>query len=64
MKVAVDLHKCGGIGMCEMLAPEVFEVTDDGQARVLVSDIAPEAATAAHDAVASCPTGALSIVQP
>lgn len=43
MSVRVDPTKCSGIGLCEMTAPVVFEIGDDGQSHVLVED--PEGAT-------------------
>ena len=59
MRVAADRELCVGSGQCELLAPEVFEVDDDGAVRVLQ----PEAddGSAVRDAVQQCPTGALSI---
>lgn len=30
MKVQVDRNKCAGIGLCEGLSPDLFEVGDDG----------------------------------
>lgn len=59
MTVKVDPTKCSGIGMCEMTAPGVFEIGDDGQAHVLAD--APDK-NAARDAMSNCPTGAISIV--
>lgn len=61
MQAAVDLTKCAGIGLCEVTAPNVFEVSDDGQARVLGDEVAPEDVPAVQEAVANCPTGALSL---
>ena len=61
MKATVDLTRCSGIGMCEMLASQVFEVTDEGQARVLVSEVPADQADAVREAVSSCPTGALAV---
>lgn len=63
MAVRVDTTKCSGIGMCEMTAPTVFEVGEDGQSRVL--DAHPGAAEldAVREAISNCPTGALSIVE-
>jgi ferredoxin len=58
MTIRVDPTKCSGIGMCEMTAPDVFEIGDDGQAHVL--NDAPDGDTA-HDAMSNCPTGAISI---
>ncbi|WP_083254997.1 ferredoxin [Amycolatopsis orientalis] len=37
MKIIVDREKCTGLGICESLAPEVFEIDDDG-ALVLKQD--------------------------
>jgi ferredoxin len=35
MRVEVDRDVCVGSGTCELLAPEVFEVGDDGVVRLL-----------------------------
>ncbi|MGJ6123845.1 ferredoxin [Mycolicibacterium sp. Y3] len=59
MNIRVDGTKCSGIGMCEMTAPTVFEVGDDGQAHVIGG--AQDDAAMAQEAVANCPTGAISI---
>lgn len=61
MTIHVDRTKCSGIGLCEMTAPSVFEIGEDGQSHVL--DGTPTGAdyVAAQEAVSNCPTGALSI---
>jgi ferredoxin len=41
----------------------VFEVGDDGQAHSLQSEVAEQDLAAAQEAVANCPTGAVSIEQ-
>lgn len=61
MKVSVNRDKCVGIGMCEVSAPEVFEVGDDGQAHVLVEEIAEADEEGVREAVANCPTESLTI---
>jgi ferredoxin len=43
-----------------MLAPDLFEVGDDGVVQVLRPDPAGDDA-AAREAVSTCPTGALSL---
>ena len=59
----VDRERCVGSGTCEMLAPDVFEVGDDGIVAVLqpVAEGDPSGETAVHDAVQQCPTQALSL---
>jgi ferredoxin len=47
--------------MCVTLCPEVFEVTDDGYARVLVTDVPADYHDAVSRAVAQCPEHAISI---
>jgi ferredoxin len=61
MKVRVDTTKCSGIGLCEVAAPAVFEVGDDGQARAINPDPRESERAAVEQAVLECPTGALSI---
>lgn len=60
-KVSVDLDRCQGIGMCEMTAPNVFEVTEESQARVLVDEVDPADLPAVNAAVDGCPTAALTL---
>jgi ferredoxin len=47
--------------MCEAVAPEFFEIGDDGALRVLNSAPAECHRAMIEEAVADCPTGALSI---
>jgi ferredoxin len=56
-RVVVDRAVCMSTGVCEMEAPEVFELDADGVLQVgEVTD-----AAAVETAVRACPTGALSI---
>lgn len=61
MKVRVDTNKCSGIGLCEVTAPDVFEVGDDGQARAINPEPPQDERAVVEQAVNDCPTGALSI---
>jgi len=61
MRVTVDHTKCSGIGLCEMSAPGIFEIGDDGQSQVIDPDPPESERAAAEEAVSGCPTGALSI---
>jgi ferredoxin len=61
VKLRVDTTKCSGIGLCEMTAPTVFEVGDDGQSHVLHDTPDDSELPTVTEAVANCPTGALSI---
>jgi ferredoxin len=61
MKLKVDTTKCSGIGLCEMTAPGVYEVGDDGQSHVLKDEPSTDELPAVEEAIANCPTGALSM---
>ena len=61
MRVHIDRDRCGGIGVCQSLAPEVFELDDEGDVQVRVDssrDVSAEIAAA----VEGCPAQALSVV--
>lgn len=58
-RVLVDRERCVGSGTCEALAPELFEVRDDGVVKLLGPVPGDDAEV--RDAVSACPTGALSI---
>ena len=63
MKVEVDFSKCTGLGICESLAPDFFEVNDDGDLVLLKEDITDEELQAVEEAIAGCPTEALRIAR-
>ena len=62
VKIKVDLDKCIGSGSCEMLAPGVFEVSDEGLCQVLVADAGSDLENRVYKAVESCPTRAISAI--
>lgn len=62
MRIEADAECCIGAGMCVLAAPGVFDQDpDDGTVVILTAHLTPEEAGPARDAVASCPSGALSL---
>jgi ferredoxin len=59
-RLRVDRSRCLGTGGCEAVAPDVFEVGDDGVVRVLLEDVDGDD-DAVRDAVDACPTMALEL---
>ena len=62
MKVEVDRSACQVIGTCEALAPDRFEVDASATLVVRRAEIADDELPAVQEVVASCPSGALTIV--
>ena len=60
-KVSIDSAKCQGHGRCELIAPEYFEVGDDGCAHVLREDVAEDGLVDVREAVQSCPESAITL---
>ncbi|GAB2988461.1 ferredoxin [Amycolatopsis acidiphila] len=61
MKITVDRTKCTALGICESVAPDLFEVQDDGSLTVIDDRPGAGLLEAAREAVEGCPTGALSL---
>ncbi len=61
MKVNVDYDKCVSSGSCTQLAPEVFEIRDDGYLYVLQEEPPAELHDKVREAEELCPTGAISL---
>ena len=61
MRVIVNYDLCTSNAVCMGIAPEVFEVRDDGFMYVLNDQPGPEFDDRLRQAVASCPNGALSL---
>jgi ferredoxin len=62
MKIVVDYDECASNAVCMGIAPEVFEVRDDGYLYVLDEHPPAELAEKVRQAANGCPTGAITIV--
>ena len=60
MRVAVDEDLCRGHAACCALCPDVFDLTDDGYAAVLVDEVPPAREQDVRAAVARCPERAIT----
>ncbi len=61
MRVKVDSEVCEANAVCAGLVPEVFEVDDEDNLHILVSEVQSELADRVGHAVHSCPKAALRI---
>lgn len=61
MRVNVDSDLCQGHNRCYALAPEIFDVDEYGQSKVIIDTVPPELQDKARLAVANCPEFAISI---
>ena len=62
-RIEVDRDLCASTGGCEALAPDVFEIGDDGELVVLRPEPDERDLPDVRAAVAACPTRALSLVE-
>jgi ferredoxin len=62
-RIDLDTARCTGLGICESLAPEFFEVQDDGSLLVLGDEVEPRDVDAVRQAVEGCPTEALRMTR-
>jgi ferredoxin len=61
MRVTVDRDRCEGVGMCQSMAHEFFEVDDDDVMHILDEAPGEEHRSQVRAAVESCPVLALSL---
>lgn len=61
MRIVVDRDLCQGHGVCESEAPDVFSVSKKGVLTVVDESPGEERRAMIEQAVAFCPTKALSI---
>ncbi len=59
MKVKVNSDACIGCGACAAIAPETFEINDEGLSTPIVDEVADANVDSAKEAIESCPTGAI-----
>lgn len=63
MKIELDRVKCTGIGMCESVAPDFFEIDDDGALIVHRDDVDDVEIGDVEAAIQACPTAALRLIR-
>ncbi|NLG35701.1 MAG: ferredoxin [Lentisphaerae bacterium] len=61
MKATVDAGTCTGCTLCADIAPEVFEMGDDGLARAKAEEVPAAAEASAKEAADSCPVSAITL---
>lgn len=61
MKAIIDASICSGCTLCCDIDADVFEMGDDGLAKVKVDEIPAGGEAAAQEAADSCPTSAISV---
>lgn len=62
-RVEVDYDACESNGLCEGLAPDVFELDDDDNLQVNDPTVTAENRQRVTRAVAACPKSALRIIE-
>lgn len=60
MQVTVN-EECIACGLCEASASDIFEISDDNVAVVIVDEIPEELEEDVQDAADNCPVGAIEI---
>lgn len=63
MRIDVDITRCTGHGVCETIAPDVFEVLDDGTLAIGEPDRPRGDRDRMQQAVIQCPAAALRIAE-
>ena len=63
LRIVVDRNRCTGIGICESLDPNRFEVDDDGTLVVHDDQVTDTDREAVAAAVSGCPASALSLIE-
>ena len=61
MKVSVDVERCRGHGLCCIICPDLFTLTDDGYTVVSTSEVPPRFEEAVGEAAHVCPEKAITI---
>lgn len=58
MKLVVDFDKCAGLGICESIDPDRFQMDDGGNLVLLRAEVDDHELPLVEDAISGCPTEA------
>jgi ferredoxin len=63
VKVSVDADRCRGHGLCCIVCPDVFSLTEDGYSTVPVPEVPSEFEAAVREAAHVCPERAITVAE-
>ena len=61
MRIIVDRDKCSGLGICESVSPDFFEIGQDGIMVLREEFVTDDRLAELREACDGCPTEALSL---
>lgn len=61
-RIIFDRTKCATMGLCEMVAPDIFQIDDDGVMALQTDVIDGSRRTEMEDVAMGCPTHSLRVV--
>jgi ferredoxin len=62
MRVEIDVAACCGHAMCTAIAPDVYQLNDEGYQYLASVEVPPELESDAVRAAASCPEQCLHVI--
>ncbi|MBE0687745.1 MAG: ferredoxin [Anaerolineaceae bacterium] len=63
MRVFVDPYLCMGCGVCESIAPDIFELGDELHAKVILDPVPEKFRFVVEEAVAECPEVSIKVTE-
>lgn len=63
MKIKVDFDLCESNGVCEAMAPDIFELDDNNWLVVKTDEVTDENRNAVNRAVQGCPRAAITLAE-
>jgi ferredoxin len=63
MRIFVDPDLCKGCGICESIAPDIFELNAEFQAKVICDPIPEQFREVVEETIAECPEIAIIITE-
>ncbi len=61
-RIVFDRAKCSTMGLCEMVAPDIFHIDDDGVMTVQTDIIGADRRTEMEEVAMGCPTHSLRVI--
>lgn len=63
MRVEVDPNICEGHGQCNVVAPDVYELDDDGYCLINKPEVPAHLETQAEEGAFACPVQAITVTR-
>jgi ferredoxin len=62
-QIEVEMERCEGHGLCEQVAPDIYQLDDEGELVLLAESVSADLVNKAEAGARACPVAAIRVLR-